>query len=253
MGSRGSGEISLTQLLSDGIAVAEYLRTRLHKDRLFLLASSMGSTFGMEIGRSRPDMFYAYIGTDQNVGMVRGRDESHRRVLDRLRTHGLTTGVRALKRIGADPALWTPNDDTAVAQWTMKSDPPGFRRTIKLRRDAVWYTPGWKLRDIRALVAGMRFSLEQLLPDIARYDAWAQGTRFALPIFIFQGENDVLTTPSVARTLFDDIEAPIKHMELIADAGHFAAFLQPDLFLNKLLTHVRPLAMASRMEAVPTA
>ena len=151
-GSRGSGEISLKQLASDGISVAEYLRARLHKERLFLLASSIGSTFGLQIARSRPDMFYAYIGTDQNVGMVRGRDENHRQVLDRLRTHGLTKGVRALERIGADPALWTRNDYTAVAQWTMKSDPPGFRRTIKLLKSAVWYAPGWKLRDIRAFV-----------------------------------------------------------------------------------------------------
>ena len=112
LGSRGSGEISLKQLTSDGISVAEYLRTRLHKERLFLLASSMGSTFGMQIARTRPDMFDAYIGTDQNVGMVRGRDENHREVLDRLRTRGLTKGVRALERIGAYPALWTRDDYT---------------------------------------------------------------------------------------------------------------------------------------------
>src|SRR6202035_4721600 len=60
MGSRGNGAISLKQLGSDGIDVAEYLRARLHKERLFLLASSMGSTFGMQIARSRPDLFYAY-------------------------------------------------------------------------------------------------------------------------------------------------------------------------------------------------
>jgi pimeloyl-ACP methyl ester carboxylesterase len=197
-------------------------------------------------------MFYAYIGTDQNVGMVRGRDENHRQVLDRLRTHGLTKGVRALERIGADPALWTRNDYTAVAQWTMKSDPPGFRRTIKLLKSAVWYAPGWKLRDIRAFVAGMRFSLEQLLPEIAQYDVWAEGTHFELPIFIFQGETDVLTTPSMANALFNDIVAPIKQMELISGAGHFAAFLQPELFLGKLLTYVCPLAYSSSTKVVQT-
>jgi pimeloyl-ACP methyl ester carboxylesterase len=71
----------------------------------------------------------------------------------------------------------------------------------------------------------MRFSLEQLLPEIAQYDAWAQGTRFELPIFFFQGETDVLTTSSMARALFNDIVAPIKQMELIPGTGHFAAFL----------------------------
>jgi hypothetical protein len=41
------------------IEVAEYLRAHLGKDQLVLLASSMGSTFGMQIARLRPDMFYA--------------------------------------------------------------------------------------------------------------------------------------------------------------------------------------------------
>jgi pimeloyl-ACP methyl ester carboxylesterase len=58
IGSRSRGEISLRQLACDGIEVAEYVRARLRKDKLFLLASSMGSTFGLQIARSRPDMFH---------------------------------------------------------------------------------------------------------------------------------------------------------------------------------------------------
>ena len=124
---------------------------------------------------------------------------------------------------------------------------------MKLLKDAVWYAPGWELRDVRAFVAGMRFSLEQLLPEIVRYDAWAHGTRFALPIFIFQGENDVLTTPSMARAFFEDIVAPTKQMECIPDAGHFVAFIRPEQFLEKLLTYVRPLAYVSCAEGARTA
>ncbi len=242
MGPRGSGAISLKQLTSDGIEVAEYLRAHLGKPQLLLLASSIGSIFGMQMARIRPDLFHAYVGTDQNVGMVRGRNEDHRQVLERLRGHGMNNGVKAIERIGADPTVWTPDDFTAVAQWTMKSDPQGYRRTIKLLKDAVWYAPGWKLGDIRAFVGGMRFSLEQLLPEIARYDAWAHDTRFELPIFIFQGNNDVLTTPASAGAYFEEIVAPLKKMELISDAGHFAAFLQPEQFLEKFLACVRPLA-----------
>ena len=241
-GARGSGEISMQRLASDGIEVGEFLRAHLRKEKIFLLASSIGSTFGMDMARRRPDMFHAYIGTDQNVGMVRGRDETYSVVLARLGAHGIRDGVKAMQRIGADPTRWTRRQFNTVAQWTMKSDPPGFRRTMKLLKDAVWYAPGWNLRDIRAFVAGMRFSLDKLLPEIVRYDAWAQGTRFNLPIFIFQGENDVLTTSSLARALFDDLDAPIKRMELIGDAGHFAAFQQPEQFLEKLLNFVRPLA-----------
>jgi len=242
MGSRGSGEMSMKQLTSDTIEVAEYLRAHLHQDRILLLASSIGSTFGLQAAQIRPGLFYAYIGTDQNVGMVRGREQSHRQLLDRLRAHGMVEGARTVERIGADATNWTSRDFTAVTQWTMKSDPPSFRRTMKLLKDAVWYAPGWTLRDIRAFVKGMHFSLEQLLPEVVRYDAWARGTRFNLPIFLFQGENDLLTLTADAQAYFGDLEAPTKRMELIGDAGHFAMFLQPELFLEKLLAYARPLA-----------
>jgi pimeloyl-ACP methyl ester carboxylesterase len=242
MGSRGSGEMSMKQLTSDTIEVAEYLCAHLHQDRILLLASSIGSTFGLQAARIRPDLFYAYVGTDQNVGMVRGREQSHRQLLDRLRAYGMVEGVRTVERIGADATNWTSRDFSAVAQWTMKSDPSSFRRTMKLLKDAVWYAPGWTLRDIRAFVKGMHFSMEQLLPEIVRYDAWAAGTRFHLPIFLFQGEDDLLTSTAEAQAYFCDIEAPAKRMELIGDAGHFAMFLQPELFLEKLLAYARPLA-----------
>jgi pimeloyl-ACP methyl ester carboxylesterase len=252
-GPRGSGEMSMDQLIRDGIEVAEYLCSRLRVSRIFLLASSFGSTFGLQIARRRPDLFYAYIGADQNVGMVRGSDQNHREVLERLRHCGLGRGVKALQQIGADPTHWTCDDFNAVARWTMKSDPSGYRRTMKLLKDAVWFAPGWKLADIRTFVRGMRFSLERLLPEISRYDAWQQGVRFEIPFFIFQGENDVLTTPALARAYFNDVVAPIKRMILISDAGHFVAFVQPDQFLNALLTHVRPLAEAPRAQPILTA
>lgn len=242
MGPRGSGEVSFERLTRDGIEIAEYVRARLGKERIFLLASSIGSIFGVEIARRRPDLFHAYIGTDQNVGMQRGGDEEYRAVIERLHVLELRKGVEALERIGPDPARWSPDDFNAVARWTMKSDPKGFRRTMKLLKDAVWYAPGWTLKDIRAFVGGMRWSLERLLPEITRYDAWKQGTRFEIPFFIFQGADDVLTTPKLAEGFFNDVVAPIKRMVLIADAGHFAAFMQPERFLRELLVDVRPLA-----------
>lgn len=249
-GPHGCGEISMKQLACDAIEVAEHLRAYLRPEKIFMLASSMGSTFGLQAALRRPDLFYAYIGTDQNVGMVRGRAENHRWLLERLRENGMTKGFRAVERIGADAAKWTPREYTTVARWTMKSDLLGFHRTMKLLKDAVWFAPGWTIQDIRAFVKGMGLSLERLLPEMVCYDAWAKSTRFDLPVFILHGENDVLTPAAQAQAWFADIQAPVKHMEMIADAGHFAMFLQPDLFLEKLLTHVRPLAYGRTTEMV---
>jgi pimeloyl-ACP methyl ester carboxylesterase len=250
MKKRNSGPITFEQLTNDAADVAEYARTRLGKERVFLLASSLGSTFGIRLAHRRPDLFYAYIGTDQNVGMVRAREETHRELLKSLRSLGLESGYKAVEQITSDPTQWTIGDYEIVARWTMKSDVRAYHRTMKLLRNAVWYAPTWTLMDVWAFVAGMRYSLEKLLPEIVRYDAWKESLQFKVPVFIFQGDTDVLTTPNLARTYFDDVIAPQKRFALIANAGHFAAFLQPDRFVRELLADVRPLANAPHQAAI---
>lgn len=241
-GKRRSGLVNFEQLTRDAIDVAEYVRTRLGKERIFLMASSVGSMFGLRVAHRRPDLFYAYIGTDQNIGMKHARNENHKALLERLRTNAFMKGVRAVDQIGADPALWSVDKFETVARWTMRSDPPGFQRTMRLLKDAIWYAPQWTLKDLRSFVAGMRYSLQQLLPDMAQYDAWEEGLRFEVPFLIFQGKTDVLTAPKDAQAFFDDVVAPVKHFSLVVDAGHFAAFLQPEEFLRQFLLYVRPLS-----------
>jgi pimeloyl-ACP methyl ester carboxylesterase len=52
----------------------------------------------------------------------------------------------------------------------------------------------------------------------------------------------VITLTTLATEYFEEVEAPTKGLALIPDAGHFAAFTQPQQFLTELRTRVRPLA-----------
>jgi len=244
-GKSRSTPLNFEQLTHDAIQVTRHICDRLNQSKIFLLASSLGSTFGTRVVRLRPELFYAYIGTDQNVGMGSAGHNHFNETIERLRVLGLQKGVTTLERIGADPFRWSVKDFEAVAHWTMRSRPADFKRTMKLLKEAVWYSPRWRLMDIRSFVAGMHYSLEQLLPDIVRYSAWQEGTRFRVPFFVFQGEADTLTPPKQAKAFFDDLAAPMKCFRLIPGTGHFAAFLEPQRFLDLLLLHVRPLADVS--------
>jgi pimeloyl-ACP methyl ester carboxylesterase len=50
--------------------------------------------------------------------------------------------------------------------------------------------------------------------------------------------------PASHEEYFAEVDAPTKGFALIKDAGHFAAFTQPEQFLTELLTRVRPLVSA---------
>ena len=59
----------------------------------------------------------------------------------------------------------------------------------------------------------------------------------------------MITLTTLAEEYFEEVEAPTKGLALIDDAGHFAAFTQPDRFLAELLTQVRPLAAATSLSS----
>ena len=63
-----------------------------------------------------------------------------------------------------------------------------------------------------------------------------------MPFFLLQGESDVITLTTLAEEYVAEVEAPTKELVLIRDAGHFAAFTQPERFLTELRTRIRPLA-----------
>jgi pimeloyl-ACP methyl ester carboxylesterase len=68
------------------------------------------------------------------------------------------------------------------------------------------------------------------------------GTDFRLPIYFFQGTEDEVMAPALARKYFDEINAPHKEYVAFDRVGHFAVWSMPDKFLQELIARVRPLS-----------
>ena len=243
-GKEGSGEMTFERRISDAIELTEFLRNHLHKDKVILLAESMGTLVGVPLAKRRPDLFYAYVGTDQYVDMARNEALKYQMTLERLRVAGNTKGVAALEKIGPDPSRWDLRAWNVNMAWAFKTNLPTPSPDRKLLFPLALSSPIYTLRDLYHLFVGFQFSTAQLFEEIMAYDAQQLGTRFEVPFFIFQGESDVVTLTTLAEEYFADVEAPTKGLALIKDAGHFAAFTQPDQFLTELLSRVRPLAYA---------
>jgi len=54
-----------------------------------------------------------------------------------------------------------------------------------------------------------------MFTELKAFDARRLGTRFEVPFFLFQGENDVITLTSLATEYFDEVQAPTKGLALI--------------------------------------
>lgn len=248
-GPQGQGEATFERLYEDALEVTRHARALLGAERVVLLANSYGSVFGLRLARNHPELYSAYVGTDQNVH-TGGRDTSaHDALRERLRAAGKAKLLAQVEAIGADPRAWTPQQQAAYAKICAQSDPLTLATLKKVVLGSMWLSPLHSLRDLRDYFRGQTFS-ERFTAGTAGLDDRADGTRFEIPFFVFQGEHDVLTPASAAKAFFDEVEAPVKRFALIEDCGHFASFTRPDRFLDLLLTHVRPAVAGQRRSAV---
>ncbi len=243
-GKAGSGEMTFDCRVADAVEVIEFLRRHLGTDKVIVLAESMGTLTGTPLVKRRPDLVHALVVTDLYVAMVANEARQYQLTLERLRAAGNAKGVAALEEIGADPTRWDLAAWNTNMAWAFRTNLPTANLDRGLLFPLALASPLYSLRDLSSLFVGFQWSTAQMFEELMAYDAWRLGTRFEVPFFLFQGEHDVVTLTTLAEEYFEELEAPTKGLALIPDAGHFAAFTQPERFLAELLARVRPLVAA---------
>ncbi|AOR33732.1 proline iminopeptidase [Streptomyces fodineus] len=233
------GEPTLDRLYEDALEVTAHIRTRLNVPKVLLLANSFGTVTGLRLARNHPELYSAYVGTDQNI-VGGGRDtSSYEALLARLEKAGKKKQLAKMAAIGPDRSAWSAHEWAEYAKTVVTTDPLTYdtMKTVVIR--SLWFSPLHTLRDLRTYLKAQTFS-EQLGPQAMTIDEHAEGTAFRLPFFLFQGDSDVLTPPDAAHRFYEAVTAPVKDFALIPEASHFASFRHPDQFLDLLLTKVRP-------------
>ncbi|MEZ0091852.1 alpha/beta fold hydrolase [Streptacidiphilus sp. EB129] len=244
-GADSQGDMTFDRLLQDAVEVVEHVRARLGVQRVVLMGCSFGSAIAMRIARSRPELVSAYIGTDQKI-FDGGRDASdYYAALDRLRQAGKKKELAAVREMGPDQRLWSAEQFSHFNRFASATDPHTFAAMKSVVMKSLWYSPLHSLREIITFFKSFMVSAP-VLPGTASLDDWADGTRFDVPFFVVQGACDLVNTPTRARAFFDDVQAPVKEFALIEDAGHFAVYKRPELFLDFLLTRVLPCLDSTR-------
>lgn len=236
------GAMTLNQIYRDALEVVEDVRDRLGVDRVLLLANSFGTNIGLRLARDHPELFHAYVGTDQQIN-AGGRERSaYRAMLARLGRGGSRQDLADATAMGSDRRAWTATDWSLYNKLVTTSDPLSYDTLRSVLVRSLWFCPQLGLRGLQKNLRGIEFS-EQLCPQAVAIDEWAEGTSFDLPVFVFQGDGDTMTPPAPARAFMNVVSAPRKEFVLLENATHFAVFRQPEQFLHLLLDKVRPLTV----------
>ncbi|MFI0793675.1 alpha/beta fold hydrolase [Micromonospora rubida] len=241
--------------LEDAIEVTEFLRAHLNKDKIVLMAGSMGAIIGLPLAQRRPDLYSALVTTDLYTDMHRNEALGYARCLERVTVAGNTKAARDLEKIGGDPAAWDLKAWQIKMKWTMATDPVTPNAVTKLLFPLALKGGVYSKREAWHLLAGFLATQKAMFSEYMSFNAYDMSARYELPIFVFQGASDVLTLTDLAQEYFAQIDAPHKEMALIKDASHFAAFTQPERFreelVNRVLPVIRPHSNRTTAEATP--
>ncbi|HEY1937692.1 MAG TPA: alpha/beta hydrolase [Candidatus Angelobacter sp.] len=231
--------LTVDRMAQDGIELTEYLRKHLGKDKVILVAHSFGSLLGLQMVRTRPDLFYAYVGTGQVADETKNYVAAYDALLKKARAVGNNRAMDELTKVGPPP--YSSSEGYGVQRkWANAFE--GADRFLPGTLGLALVAPGCSVEDINDSVAGQSLSAEQLVPQTKSSGPKELGLKFSVPMFFFQGTEDFTTPTALARSYLQAIQAPRKEFVPIQGAGHFAVFMHSDQFLQELVRRVRPLA-----------
>jgi pimeloyl-ACP methyl ester carboxylesterase len=250
-GESVASTMTLAQMTQDGVELAEFLRAHLHKHRIVLIGHSWGSFLGIHIVRRRPDLFDAFVGTGQVVGRQTFEKEFDLVVADlkaRAQATGNKQALTELASISAVPGYSMTRPDI-VDKWAKVLSQPSIEAFQLASPVPPEFMPDFSLLDWCYWQRGILFSAKQLRGSngpMVQSDLRSLGTDFPIPMFFFEGTEDIVTPIEPAYSYFEQITAPQKEFVQVKGGDHFIPFDRPDEFLAQLMEHIGPLVFLSK-------
>jgi len=232
--------LTIESMAADGIAVAQYVATELRKPKIILIGQDWGGVLGVRMIRQRPDLFSAFLGTGQTVGMAGTQDALYEYALSHATASHDQKMLDALKQLGPPP--YNTLERYGQFQDCCRNPfwPPDDIAAIDRMKGLLVVTPSLSLGELSGWIKGLRTGEKELdtmlmtMEDLRKTD-----TAFSVPVFFIQGEDDNVTPTSLVADYISKIQAPAKKLDIVPGAGHFVMWTHPHEFLNFLREEVR--------------
>lgn len=219
-----SNPLTLEQMTSDGIELSELLAKHLGKKKIILFGTSWGSALGVKMAAKRPDLYYAYVGHSQIVDpsddsplystvyemAQKNKDRESLDVLDAIGKPPYDKASNAGKLLRVIKKYERANSEPPPASWFIESANYDNEKDSQNRSDGDDYSFVNYIGDKRLEVASIREGINLLKDNI----------EFKIPVYLIQGEEDLLTPMAITKNYFNKIKAPAKEYFLLPKTAH---------------------------------
>ena len=248
---RDIGPLTLERFTADAFAVVNHVRKTTGAKRVVLFGHSWGTQVGLTLARRHPEVTSAYVGTGQAVSNSRGGKLGYELALAAARKRNDMAAVTALEKVGPPP--YSTVEEFFVRQ--QYTNPPGYpqspveKQHNEALRKFMSAPPPANATYIPAeaptydMFANFMETQKLMFQESAKFEAAeALGYRYRVPIYFFEGENDINVPSALAREYFEHVVAPRKAFRVIPGAGHntMSAFHAEllDLFDSEVRPHL---------------
>lgn len=241
--------MNVPQMEQDTLDVANYLRNRFQREKIFVLAHSWGSLLGLWLAHEHPDLLYAYVGIGQAVNPKQNDDLAYHDALQEARSSHNEPAIRDLEKLApsTSPDL---RKGQVTENWQAVLLGPRANGVAFLdgRRivTSLLSAPEYSLADDLEFVRGQLFSLGILIPQAMKVDLAQLGSDFRVPVVFLEGRRDPYARPALIWAYYQTIQAPRKEFVWFDNSGHFPFFEEKQKFADELIQQVLPLATSRR-------
>ena len=230
------------QLVSDTLSVTNYLRTRFGQQKIYLMGHSGGTFIGIQAAARAPELYRAYIGVAQMSNQLESEKLAYAYLLRRFKDEGNAKMVRTLEEAPVTDSVPLPDSYLSVRDSAMHS--LGIGTTHDMRSVVTGlllrslenreYTLPEKINMWRGKIfSGSRLWNTQLSTDLT-----TKVTRLEIPVYFFHGVYDYTVSYPLAKSYYEQLDAPVKGFYTFTKSAHSPLFEEPKRMREIMQTDV---------------
>ena len=237
------GSVTTEQLISDTLAVTNYLRHRFGQEKIYLMAHSGGTFIGIQAAARAPELYHAYIGVAQMSYQLQSEQLAYNYMLEQFKENGNASMVQKLEEAPVTMAGGVPDAYLALRDPAMHSLGIGTTHEMNSVLSGIFFPSltfrGYTLPEkVNLWLGKSRSGVSPLWDDMLSTDLSKVVTELSIPVYFFEGIYDYTCSYTLAKAYFDQLKAPIKGFYTFENSAHSPLFEEPEKMLRILLEDV---------------
>lgn len=224
-------DMTIAQMIADAVAVTQYLCSRFHQEKVYVMGHSWGSLLGVLTVQQHPELFHAYIGIGQVAQQDRSERLAYSYMIEQFRKTNDKKMVRKLEKFPIDKGGPISFDYLGSRSAGMMKLGIGVMLRMRSMRECVSIVLGYKgytFGEKIKFAQGSAFSLKYLWDTVAQTDLIKQVPELNIPVYIFQGKHDYQVSYVVAKEFASALKAPVKGFYTFEHSAHSPCFEEPE-------------------------